>query len=144
MKRIIPHLLLLCLASGIFQLNAQTNLAEDQNPNFAISRDRYMKMADSINEWHSTTIQDTYKAIDYLEDKREARMDRKTIRRQMRLAGVRNGWYNNEYYSPYYNSSFQRPYNNFYRGRPYGYRSSNNHLLWGAVPLAFALGLWWR
>lgn len=144
MKRIIPYLLsaLLSLTSVLFA-KAQTDLAGDQNPNYALSRDRYMKMADSINAWHSTTQQQTYKAIDYLEDKRQERRERKNFLREMRLAGVRNGWYQNDYYLPDFNTSFYRPYNNYYRVRPYGYRYHNNNL-WSTLPLALALGLWCR
>jgi hypothetical protein len=123
---------------------AQTSLAPDQNPNYMVSQARYMKMADSVNSWHSTTPQETYKAIDYLEDKREARANRKAWRRELRMERARNsGWYNNGYYNDYY-----YPYNNNYnRGsyysRPWGYRNNWNNYLWNSLPLAATVGLWW-
>lgn len=91
-------------------------LAPDQNPNYAVSRARYMGMADSINAWHSTTIQDTYKAKDWMADREEARAERRQFRRDLRR--YRAGWYD-----PYYNNyNYYNRYNNRYY--PYnGYRS---------------------
>jgi hypothetical protein len=123
--------------------NAQTALAPDQNPNYMASQARYMKMADSINSWHGTTPQETYKAIDYLEDKREMRATRKEWRRELRMERARNsGWYYNGGYNGY-----SYPYNNYnsgyYYGNGYGYRRNWNNSLWNAVPLAATLGYWW-
>src|SRR5687767_7841290 len=81
-----------------FTGTAQNSLAPDQNPNYMVSQARYMKMADSINSWHGTTPQETYKAIDYLEDKRELRATRKAWRRELRMERARSGnWYNGYY-----------------------------------------------
>lgn len=81
---------------------AQTNLAPDQNPNYEASRDRYMKMADSLNAWNSTTPQQTYKAIDYLEDKRTAKEQRRAFRQKLRLERARDSRdYGYRYYRPY-------------------------------------------
>ena len=125
--------------------NAQTALVADQNPNYMASQARYMKMADSINSWHSTTPQETYKAIDYLEDKREMRATRKEWRRELRMERARNsGWYYNGGYNGY-----SYPYNNYNsgyyygNGNGYGYRRNWNNSLWNAVPLAATLGYWW-
>ncbi len=144
MKRTTPYILsALLLLTTYTSAKAQSGLAEDQNPDYAVSRDRYMKMADSVNTWHSTTIQQTYKAIDYLENKREERIEQRAFDREIRLAAVRSGWYDNNYYSPGYNTSFYRP-DNYYRARPNGYRYYNNNYLLGTWPLFFALGLWCR
>jgi hypothetical protein len=98
------------------KLSAQdADLAPDQNPNYAISRDKYMGMADSINAWHSTTIQDTYKAKDWLADRAEARMERRQFRRELRR--YRAGWYD-PYYNNYYNN-----YNNYRYYPNYNYRN---------------------
>lgn len=114
---------------------AQTKLAPDQNPNFAASRDKYMKMADSLNEWHSTTFQDTYKAIDWLADRKEARVDRREFRRQLRTERVRfNSSYDNYY--PYYRNNWGS-YNNYYNNRVYRRFGSYNRGFWG-------LDYWWR
>lgn len=93
-----------------FSGQSQTTLSPDQNPNFAVSRDKYMKIADSLNAWHSTTLQENYKAIDWLEDRREARADRREFRRQLRMERAR---WDNDYYYDNYNSY---PYNNYRRG----------------------------
>jgi hypothetical protein len=128
--------------------NAQTALAPDQNPNYMVSQNRYLKMADSINSWHGTTPQETYKAIDYLEDKREARANRQQWRRELRMERARNGgWYYNGGYNGYYPSY---GYNNSYyygnAGNSWGYRRNrSSNYLWGAAPLALTLGYyWWR
>ncbi|MBO9636036.1 MAG: hypothetical protein J7578_23235 [Chitinophagaceae bacterium] len=116
------------------------NLAPDQNPRYMESQQRYMRMADSINAWHSTTPQETYKAIDYLQDKRDARAARKAFRRELRMERAR--WNNDFYYGygGYYN------YNNYYPHSYYGYRSNWNNYFWNSLPLITAVGLasWWR
>lgn len=112
------------------------NLAPDQNPSFMVSQARYMQMADSINSWHGTTLQNTYKAIDYLEDKRELRANRKAWRRELRMERARNsGWYNG-YYNDYY-----YPYNSY--NRPYGGTGWGNYL-WSTLPLAASIAFWCR
>jgi hypothetical protein len=108
MKILIRHTLgILTFVGAAFTVTAQTNLAPDQNPNYQVSRDRYMKVADSINSWHSTTVQQTYKAIDYLEDKRIAKEQRRAFRQELRLERARNnrhyGYYN---YRPYRQSRY--------------------------------------
>jgi len=114
-------LTLLTLLLGSVLVNAQTELAPDQNPNYAISRDKYMKMADSLTQWHSTTLQNTYQAIDWLADRERARKNRIDFRRQLRLERARwNGYnYRNDgYYDPYNsynNNSYYNPYNNYNR-----------------------------
>lgn len=112
------------------------NLAPDQNPSFMVSQARYMQMADSINSWHGTTLQETYKAIDYLEDKRELRANRKAWRRELRMERARNsGWYNG-YYNDYY-----YPYNSY--NRPLGGTGWGNYL-WSTLPLAASIAFWCR
>jgi hypothetical protein len=133
-----------------FSGTAQNSLASDQNPNYMVSQARYMKMADSINAWHSTTPQETYKAIDYLEDKREARADRKAWRHELRMERARyGGWYNdgyNNYNNGYYNN-YSYPYNSYNSGYYYnrfgGYRNNFGNYFWNTLPLAATAGLWW-
>ena len=149
MKRAIHSAFFLtALILSATQLIAQETLAQDQNPNYALSRDRYMRMADSLNSWHSTTIQDTYKAIDYLEDKRQARLDRQSFRRELRMERARNGynWYNGNYWYPgnfnsYY--PFYGTYNSggYYRGRNIGRRYNN--FFWNSTP-TISFGWMWR
>lgn len=113
------------------------SLAPDQNPSFMVSQARYMQMADSINAWHGTTTQDTYKAIDYYEDKLALRAGRKAWRRELRMERARNsGWYNgyyNDYYYPYSSSYY----------RPWGGTGWGNYL-WSTLPLAASIAWWCR
>jgi hypothetical protein len=141
----IPLRIFYCLLTGGLLLAqagvAQTDLAPDQNPNYAVSRDKYMKMADSINAWHGTTAQETYRAIDYLEDKREAREQRRAFRQELRMERARRGYY---YYDNYYN--YYRPY--YYHRYPRYYSSYGYSHNWDAyyrygLPLAVTLGWWW-
>jgi hypothetical protein len=83
MKKYLPIFFISLLASlpGL----AQMELAPNQNPNYAESRARYMSLADSLLAAQGTTIQDTYKAIDWMVDRAEARALRRDFRRQIRL-----------------------------------------------------------
>ncbi len=114
--RMTKVLFFLLAAFSVFPVVAQ-ELDGNQNPRHAASRDRYLKLADSINRGQSTTSQDTYKAIDYLADKQEARDARKEYRRDLRMERARRGYYDDYYnYSPYYRNygtQFYHPY--FYR-----------------------------
>jgi hypothetical protein len=144
MKRnVLYNLALLPLALLITSISmSQTGLAEDQNPNYMFSQAKYTKMADSINSWHGTTPQETYKAIDYLADRREMRATRQAFRRQLRLERARNGYYNYgydygyDYYPNYYGYNNYRPYYG------YGYRSPVGQFLSAALPVAATLALW--
>lgn len=139
-KVILPFFAFVALG---FTAEAQ-QLAPDQNPRYMESQQRYMRMADSINTWHGTTPQETYKAIDYLVDKREARDARRAFRRELRMERAR--WNNDFYYGygGYYNN-----YNNFYPGGyRNGWRNNWNNYFWNsALPIATGIGLsswWWR
>ncbi|HMF70933.1 MAG TPA: hypothetical protein VK616_05640 [Flavitalea sp.] len=141
----------------------QATLAAGQNPRYEQSRDKYMGTADSINSWHSTTSQETYRAIDYLADKAEAREQRRAFRRELRLERARYGYgWNDDYgyysnsnagYYPvgYYNNSYNNSYGNSYyrngyysRNRSFYNRPYRNNYFWNSLPLAFALGWCWR
>ena len=114
---------------------AQTELAPNQNPNYAISRAKYMQIADSLNEWHSTTQQEIYKAIDWLADMKEARADRRELISQLRMERSRNGSYNDRYYYPY--NYYYRNNNNFYR-----YNNWRRNRSFGFYP-SLGLNFWW-
>lgn len=111
---------------------SQTSLAPDQNPNYEISRAKYIQVADSLNKWHSSTQHEMYKAIDWLADRAEARADRREFRRQLRLERAR--WYGSDfYYNGYYHGNYNR-----YRYHPYrSYRPL------GFTPY-YGLNFWWR
>lgn len=96
--------------------SAQQNLVPDQNPDYAVSRDKYMLISDSINQWHSTTIHQTYKAYDWYEAKMERKNERLEFRRQLRLERARNNYYRPHHYNRYYNN-----YNYRYHRNPFGF-----------------------
>ncbi len=132
------------LATGIvavfffgYTANAQSELAPDQNPNYAVSRAKYMQIADSLNEWHSTTYQQMYKAIDWLEDRKEARADRREFRRQLRMERARWGY---DYFDTgYYPGNSYRNFNNRYRYN----NNYRRHRSFGVYPSA-GLNFWWH
>lgn len=138
MKRnILYNLLLLPLTMFIATLSmSQTALVEDQNPNYFISQAKYTGMADSMNSLHGTTPQETYKAIDWMADRREARDQRRAFRRELRMERARNGWYynDNSYYYPRYSNNYYRRYQPYHNYRPGWNRNNRNY--WSLVPLA--------
>lgn len=115
----LPLVVAVCLLCN--EMIAQTELAPDQNPNFAVSRDKYMKIADSLNEWHSTTIQDRYKAIDWLADRKEARDQRQAFHRRLRLERASGYGY------PYYSDSYYHRPSYYPRNRYGDYRHRRHH-----------------
>ena len=131
MKKYLHSFVLLAVAFFTANLAfGQSALAPDQNPNYEISRDKYIKMADSLNEWHSTTQQNTYKAIDFMADRQEAKADRRQFRRDLRLERARYG-YNYSYYPSYGNYYYPRTQYSYYYGNRYRHQRSYNNYWWG-------------
>ena len=137
MKHLIIACGLMLSANVLFAQNSDQD--KDQNPRFRESQNKYMAIADSVVKEHATTIQNTYKAIDYLEDKRAERTQR-------RLARIENRRYNNYYSGGYYDNSY---YNNGYYNNgfyPSGFYPSINlgwHNGWrNNFPLSLGLN-WW-
>jgi hypothetical protein len=147
MKRSI-HLFFYTITAALFLATgamAQTGLVPDQNPDYMMARDKYMKVSDSLINFHSITVQETYKAVDFLADRREARDQRRAFRQQLRMERVRyGGYYYNDYSSPYYYNNF--PYYDGYRSYRYGRGWNRNYNFYrNALPLAVTLGTlgWW-
>ncbi len=121
MKKFTSFLtLFFLLSSGAFA-QTKASLAPDQNPNYLQSQNKYVAMADSLTAWHTTTLQDTYKAYDYLEAKAERKAERRNFRRELRRIRAERTSYYNTYRRPYnyYNYYGAHPFNNscnFYRG----------------------------
>lgn len=122
MKQIL--FIVVCCCS-LITVKAQQDLVADQNPNYQISQEKYMKSKDSLLAYSTATIQETYKAYDWY----QARLDRRNERRENRR--LNNYYYDNNYdYNGYnyggYNSA---GYNNnwwMYALRPnIGYRTGN-------------------
>lgn len=74
-------------------LLAQTDLAPDQNPSFAVSRDKYILKADSLNQYQSTTVHTTYKAYDWYEARKERKQQRLQFNQQLQLERARNNYW---------------------------------------------------
>lgn len=148
----------LTLLTAVGSLNAQVNGNDrntndrntsadpDQNPRWAVSRDKYIRMADSLNAWHGTTRDETYKAIDWMEERKEARADRRAFRRQLRLERANYGfgydYYGYDRFSNYGYNNYG--YNNF--NYPGTYRYSNRYGRAGSYLYVnpFRSGYWWR
>ncbi|AEW02646.1 hypothetical protein A4D02_01365 [Niastella koreensis] len=155
MKRNVLYNLMLLPVAMLIAAGAMSQaLVEDQNPDYMISQVKYLGMADSLNALHGTTPQETYKAIDWMEQRQERRDARRAFRRELRLARAQYGWYYNDYgyynyYPNYYrnNSGYYSSYYPAYNGNYYDnytpYRSYNNSRYyntrwnnWNWVPLA--------
>ena len=96
---------------------AQNEIASaDQNPRYLVSKAKYEMLADSINRFHSTTLQNTYEAYDWYEARQKRRSDRTSFRRQLRLESIRYGdnWGYNDY-NYRWNNNYYNGWNNRYR-----------------------------
>ena len=120
---------LLCLFTTV--LFAQ--LAPDQNPNYETSRSRYMAAKDSLLVSQSTTVQNTYKAYDWMQLRQERRDTRFENRQQRRLnRSMYDGFFGYDNMYPYgsYNFNYNRNgynSNRSYRNSYYPYRSYYNN-----------------
>lgn len=86
-------LLLIFFVVGSSLVYAQ-NGVQNQNPNYRQSKEQYERIADSINSLQHTTVDRTYKAIDYLADRAEAREQRRQDRHELRMQRARWGYSN--------------------------------------------------
>ncbi len=93
----------------------------DQNPNYKESQEKYMASSEQYTSLQGTTVQETYKAIDRLEEKRELKAKRRALRAQRpvwrqerRIERIKNRpyIYNNGYG---FNLDFNMPYYRSYR-----------------------------
>ena len=117
MKNKIFTVLLMILVGFTGTAQNATALVTDQNPNYQISLDKYMtenKVSD-LTLLQGTTAQETYTAIDPMEEKRKRKALRRYYRslrplwrHQERLERAKNPYYINRRYRNYNN----RNYNN--------------------------------
>lgn len=116
----------LFVSSFLFAQQSKETLDFDQNPNYKISQEKYSKEASKYVALEGTTLQQTYKAIDPMEEKRALkalkkryRAERSKWRHEERMEKYKNGyieynevprtslnfgwgWNNwNRYYSPF-------------------------------------------
>jgi len=99
--------------------NAQEN--PDQNPNYKQSMDFYMKQQNGLQQNMNTTVQNTYNAYDWYQNKLDKRQERVNYRHQIRFARASAPVYS---YYPYNN------YNSINNQRNWRYRHSNNWWFW--------------
>lgn len=133
MKTILKITLAVC---GFFSLSAFAQTQDpDQNPNYQTSQDKYIAKSDELLQNQGETIQDTYKAYDWTENKAEekqARQDRRYELKKMRYqyrrtCNPRPYYGHNTYNSPYgynYNGYNNGYYNNNFN--PYGNQNQFN------------------
>ena len=159
MKNIVSLILTFTLYINV---NAQTvtvattgTLLPDQNPNYQKSKDKYMAGASEFTKNEGVTIQETYKAIDDVQAKKErkelaverhherrmARIQTRGYRRQNNNRYNNNGDcnnYNNGYYNNNYNQGFySNPLNGYYPQ----YNQNNRYNNFGSVLNTALLGL---
>lgn len=106
MKRGLRHIGLSLLSSiATCALHAQVPLVADQNSSFAVSRDKYIRSADSLTKNEGTTIHNTYRAYDWFETREARKKETREWRRVLQLENVRSRtYYPGQYYQPYGNS----------------------------------------
>ena len=124
MKKI---LLLLIISFPVLLIGQEKNtLVNDQNPNYKLAMEKYVANLQDYTLLQSTTAQETYKAIDPLEEKRELkalrrqyRAQRPYWRHQRRLEQAKNTHYiydnNNWGYNNFPYAPFGRRYGRFSR-----------------------------
>jgi hypothetical protein len=120
MKKIFFYLLTLFFTASVF-----AQQVPDQNPNYELSRSKYMAAKDSLLGTQSTTVQNTYKAYDWMQlrqERKDIRFQNRQQRRLNRSLGYNNYWGYNDVY-PYGSYNF-----NYYRNGYYNpYRFYNNN-----------------
>ncbi|WP_127037288.1 hypothetical protein [Chitinophaga solisilvae] len=108
----------------------------DQNPRYMESYLHYAPLADSLNAFHATTLQQTYKAYNYFEAKAERKAQRREWRQQRRLQNIR--------YSPSWQYTSPWGYDDYYYYRPYRRTASMFTSYLTATALAFGIYSLWR
>jgi hypothetical protein len=105
------------------------SLLPDQNPNFRKSRAKYSEMVATLTQNQGQTVQQTYKAIDDVQAKKERRELRISNRQERRMARIQSrGYYygNNNNWGGFNNNwgGFNGFGGNFYQNygcSPFGY-----------------------
>ncbi len=119
MKHIITIALSTLFCISVNAQHDSVNLLPDQNPNFQRSRAKYMEQSVELTKNQGQTIQDTYKAIDDVQAKKERRELAATRRHERRMARIMSRGYG---YGGYYNNGYSYGYNN-YGYNNYGYNN---------------------
>ena len=121
-KLIIAIALLVNTIAGAQTSTETATLLPDQNPNYKNSIEKYSTaQSNDVIAKEGTTVQQTYKAIDEFELKKENKLLRQQQRQDRRLARINarhrptNRYYQNGYNNGYYGNN-QNGYNNGYYG----------------------------
>lgn len=129
MKKILLLVTTTCF-TVVLSAQEKQNLADDQNPNYKLAMEKYVANLQEYTSLQGTTVQETYKAIDPLEEKRELkalrrqyRAQRPYWRHQRRLEQAKNtryiydnnNWGNNWGYNNFPYAPFGRRYGRFSR-----------------------------
>lgn len=112
------------ISSIAFLLILNVATAQDnpnQNPNYKQSMEVYMKQKNGFQSTMNTTVQNTYKAFDWYQNKQEKRQERINFRHQIRFARASAPVYS---YYPFNNQNY---YSNQHNWR---YRQNNNCWCW--------------
>jgi hypothetical protein len=94
MKSIASIVLLFLFSAGLSAQKDSLSLLPDQNPNFRKSRAKYTEMAAALTQNEGQTVQQTYKAIDDVQAKKERRELRIARRQERRMARIQSGYWN--------------------------------------------------
>lgn len=143
MKLFTPFLLVFMLGFSVATL-AQSDLLADQNPQYLVSQAKYQLLADSLNAFHSTTLQNTYEAYDWYDAKQQRKSDRLQFRRSLRMLQAEN-YDRRNYDQPYsyYDSRYgNRNYNRYDNRNPYQYQNRYNRQQYYLTPFLFNRWCW--
>lgn len=126
----------------------------DQNPNYGESQMKYVEQKEALTKNQGETIQETYEAFDWTENKLKEKNARIKRRHEIRLnrhqrnnVCYSSNGYGNRYNHGYYNNGYNNygNYNNGYNNNgPYGNNYNGNNNLnsitnWGSAALTTAV-----
>jgi hypothetical protein len=119
---IIALMLVGGLLSGTVKAQQTASLVADQNPRYMESQAKYIRVADTLNSLHGTTIQNTYKAYDWYEARLKRRRQNREWRHEERMNGYYDsspswGLYGGYSYSPFLNYGWGNRWGGNYGGR---------------------------
>lgn len=95
-------------------------LLPDQNPNYQRSRDKYINESTTLTKNEGVTIQETYKAIDDVQAKKERKELASNRRHERRMGRIQSRGYRRQSNNIYYDNNY---YNNGYYSNPNGFYS---------------------
>lgn len=109
----LKYFALLVIVSATAHTAVAQGKITDQNPACQESRQHYM-LSDSLTQTHGTTVQQTYKAYDFLQLKQERKDQRREWRQERRMQRAAFG--DTHYYRPFNGYGYGRPYYNGFSG----------------------------